>query len=112
MSEFVTETGKMFYNVYLDEGDGVSDSDEPLAVIPDNDQADNIIIAIDSSDKDVIIEDTEHIDQHSGIYGSLCEVVGTPVTREQENILLVGSVGLLILGCYAMFKIVNYLFHI
>lgn len=113
IKEVVNEAGKKIYQVFFDEdGDGEPDSDDPFAVIPDDEEIDNHIIAIDTSNGEVIIEDSVSMDQTSGIYGTLCEVVGAPVTRDQENILLCGAVGLLILGCFSIFKIVNYLFHI
>lgn len=113
IKEVVNEAGKKIYQVFFDEdGDGEPDSDDPFAVIPDDDEIDNHIIAIDTSNGEVIIEDSVSMDQTSGIYGTLCEVVGYPVTREQENILLVGAVCLLFLGCYSIFKIVHYIFHI
>lgn len=110
----IDETGKFIYQVFVDDdGDGEPDDPEnPFALIPYEDQSDNDVTVIDNSPQEVILTDDNRIDTSVGIYGSMCEVVGMPVTRDQENILLVGSVALLILGCAAIFKIVNYLFHI
>lgn len=114
IKEVVNEVGKKIYQVFRDEDyDGEPDDpDTPFATIPDDEEIDNHIIAIDNSGDEVVLEDDCRIDTNSGIYGSLCEVVGVPVTREQENILLCGAVVLLCLGCFAFFKIIHYLFHI
>lgn len=114
VKEVINEAGKKIYQVFRDEDyDGEADDpDNPYATIPDDENIDNHIIAIDTSNGEVIIEDSVSMDQTSGIYGTLCDVVGAPVTREQENILLCGAVVLLCLGCFSIFKIVHYLFHI
>ena len=114
VKEIVDEAGKKIFQVFEDfDFDGEPDDpDTPFATIPDDDQIDNHIIAIDNSGDEVVLVEDCRIDTNSGIYGSLCEVVGQPVTRDQENILLVGSVVILALGCYAFFKIIHYLFHI
>lgn len=114
VKEIIDEAGKKIFQVFIDDDyDGEPDDpDNPFTVIPDDENVDNHFIAIDTSPDEVVLEEGCQMDQHSGIYGTLCEVVGYPVTREQENILLVGAVVVLGLGCYAIFKIVHYLFHI
>lgn len=46
------------------------------------------------------------------MYETICEVVGSPVSEVQENIAYLAGCALLLLGIWAIFKIVNYLFHI
>lgn len=46
------------------------------------------------------------------MYETICEVVGTPANELQESIAYLAACVLLLLGIWAIFKIVNYLFHI
>ena len=42
----------------------------------------------------------------------ISDVVGAPATEWQANALYVGGLVLLVLSLWAIFKLVNYLFHI
>lgn len=46
------------------------------------------------------------------MYETICEIIGTPLTEAQENIAYFASCALLLLGIWAIFKIINYLYHI
>lgn len=107
------EAGKLVYQIFVDEdGDGEADTpDEPFFTVPYDDFNDTDVI-VDTSPDEVLLTDENRIDTSEGIYGSLCQIIAVPKTRDQENILLIGALTLLILGCTAVFKIVNYLFHI
>lgn len=49
---------------------------------------------------------------YSNLVECLSHIVGSPATVWQENALYCGFICLLILALWAIFKIVNYLFHI
>lgn len=109
----IDEAGKLVYQIFVDEdGDGEPDTPgEPFYTIPYDNPNDTDVI-VDTTPDEVLLTDDNRIDTSDGIYGSLCQVIAEPKTRDQENILLIGALALLILGCTAVFKIVNYLFHI
>lgn len=46
------------------------------------------------------------------MFDTIIEIVGTPLTEWQENCAYLAGCVLLLLGIWAIFKIINYLYHI
>lgn len=46
------------------------------------------------------------------MYQTIIDIVGTPLSAWQENCAYLAGCVLLLLGIWAIFKIINYLYHI